>query len=190
VSIILGQQSLCTIPVTQVPRTLEHMFLAESIEELKTCIKFRYQSINLNDSSRLPLRRFVGMLLRHRSMVVSIEAHCGLEVPRNMGYSFARQRARSVRNVLTGFGVANFRIRMKSYSNTRPLVWAFGHPKGNANRRVEIFVKCGGFEVPQRRSNDEYARPTSGIDWYLTSDDREDQDGWYPTSDEEEDVGK
>ncbi|KAH8092433.1 nucleoside 2-deoxyribosyltransferase YtoQ [Aureococcus anophagefferens] len=41
-----------------------------------------------------------------RSMTVSIEAHCGLEAPRAMGYSFARERARSVRAAVVALGVA------------------------------------------------------------------------------------
>ena len=37
-------------------------------------------------------------------MTVSIEAHCGLEAPRAMGYSFARERARSVRAAVVAPG--------------------------------------------------------------------------------------
>eukprot|EP00588_Corethron_pennatum_P022692 CAMPEP_0194335880 /NCGR_PEP_ID=MMETSP0171-20130528/71075_1 /TAXON_ID=218684 /ORGANISM="Corethron pennatum, Strain L29A3" /LENGTH=227 /DNA_ID=CAMNT_0039099133 /DNA_START=1 /DNA_END=684 /DNA_ORIENTATION=+ len=174
------------VPAPQVPRTLEHISLADSIEELKTSIRFRYRGVYLDSFSHAPLRRFAGLLLRHSSMTVSIEAHCGLEVPRNMGYSFARERAKSVRTLLVGFGVGGDRLRIKSFSNTRPLVWAFGDPEGNANRRVELYVTCDGFEVPRRRNVNEYAHPPPGVDWYLTSDDNEDEDGWYPTSDEEE----
>ena len=63
-------------------------------------------------------------------------------------------------------GVREDRLAIRSYSNTRPLVWAFGDPQGSANRRVELYVSCGGFEVPSRRPSGAYAAPPPGVDWY------------------------
>eukprot|EP00587_Corethron_hystrix_P010705 CAMPEP_0113320956 /NCGR_PEP_ID=MMETSP0010_2-20120614/14603_1 /TAXON_ID=216773 ORGANISM="Corethron hystrix, Strain 308" /NCGR_SAMPLE_ID=MMETSP0010_2 /ASSEMBLY_ACC=CAM_ASM_000155 /LENGTH=211 /DNA_ID=CAMNT_0000178933 /DNA_START=169 /DNA_END=804 /DNA_ORIENTATION=+ /assembly_acc=CAM_ASM_000155 len=122
-------------------------------------------------------------------MTVKIEAHCGLEAPRSLGYSFARERAKSVREALVGFDVDRSRLHIKSFSNARPLVWAFGHPEGNPNRRVELYVTCAGFEVPQRRKMEEYARPPSDFDWYSDADDDDDQGDVYSTSEEEDDDG-
>ena len=80
------------------------------------------------------------------------------------------------------------RLRVRSFSNARPLVWAFGDPAGSANRRVELYVSCAGrapgvpgraraggprppprapgFEAPARRGPDDYARPPPGVAWY------------------------
>ena len=146
--------------------TIERLALVESLRECSTCIEFKVFSCDLLEASLAPLQRFAALMQRHRSFSVSIEAHCGLEAPRDAGYIFARERGRNVKIALLACGLEPERLEVISYGNRRPLVWAFGNPSdekdaGGPNRRVELFVRSpDGFEVPARRGADEYASST------------------------------
>ena len=72
--------------------TIERLALVESLRECSTCIDFKVFSCDLLEASLAPLQRFAELMKRHRSFSVSIEAHCGLEAPRDAGYIFARER--------------------------------------------------------------------------------------------------
>jgi len=139
--------------------TLEQIALAESIAELQTAILFQYRDVQLQESSYAPLDRFAALLNRHDTLTVNLEGHCGLEAPRIMGFSFTRARANAVKEVLVSRGVAESRINVVGYSNTRPLVWRNGDRHGAANRRVELYVNVQGVEVPKRRPLSAYASP-------------------------------
>jgi len=95
-----------------------------------------------NASARVEGQQSLSLQVRHPSFTLSVEAHCGLEAPRMMGFAFARERAESVKAVLVRGGVDADRVLVKSWSQTRPLVWAFGPGAGDANRRVELYVRC------------------------------------------------
>ena len=143
--------------------TIERLALVESLRECSTCIDFKVFSCDLLEASLPALKRFAALMQRHRSFSVSIEAHCGLEAPRDAGYIFARERGRNVKIALLACGLEPERLQVISYGNRRPLVWAFGNPgdakdAGGPNRRVELYVRSpDGFEVPARRGADEYA---------------------------------
>ena len=77
--------------------TIERLALVESLRECSTCIDFKVFSCDLLESCLPALKRFAALMKRHRSFSVSIEAHCGLEAPRDAGYIFARERGRNVR---------------------------------------------------------------------------------------------
>jgi outer membrane protein OmpA-like peptidoglycan-associated protein len=131
--------------------TVEHLELAECMNSLSTSILFEYRSYRLEPSSVAPLERFAAFLRRHAAIRVSIEGHCGLEAPPSIAYTFTRQRAMAVREVLETNGVALSRLYVKGWGNERPLVWGWGDgtdgragPDGNANRRVELYVATGG----------------------------------------------
>ena len=108
--------------------TIERLALVESLRECSTCIAFKVFSCDLLEASLAPLQRFAALMQRHRSFSVSIEAHCGLEAPRDAGYIFARERGRNVKIALLACGLEPERLQVISYGNRRPLVWAFGNP--------------------------------------------------------------
>ena len=56
--------------------------------------------------------------------------------------SLLSRSSESVKAVLVRGGVDADRVLVKSWSQTRPLVWAFGPGAGDANRRVELYVRC------------------------------------------------
>ncbi|KAJ1456498.1 hypothetical protein M885DRAFT_517237 [Pelagophyceae sp. CCMP2097] len=150
--------SLRGTPFAREISSLEQIALVEALHKLKTDIRFRFQDVRLDDSSRAPLRSFAALLLRHSTFQVSIEGHCGLEAPRRVGFLLTCERARAVKAALVFLGVAAARLRIVGFSNTRPVVWDFGDDGPAAlNRRVELFVKCGGFELPKRKAREDYA---------------------------------
>ena len=175
--------------------TIERLALVESLRECSTCIDFKVFSCDLLEASLAPLQRFAALMQRHRSFSVSIEAHCGLEAPRDAGYIFARERGRNVKIALLACGLEPERLQVISYGNRRPLVWAFGNPSdekdaGSPNRRVELYVRSpDGFEVPARRAADEYASSNHsdiGPDGPGIVDDEDD----YPEERPEEEPGR
>ena len=71
-----------------------------------------------------------------------------------------------------------------------------GPQAGAANRRVELYVSCCGFEVPRRRSKDEYAKAPEGFrsaygfqdaDADLGSSDDDDDDDIHRTDSDDDD---
>lgn len=143
--------------------TLEQIALAESLAEVSTSIQFRYREVQLERSSLDPLARLAEVLRRHDTITVSIEGHCGLEAPRAIGFQFTRERANSVKEVLVGHGIADERLAVRGFSNTRPLIWRLGDRAGSANRRVELYVNINGVEVPTRK-NEFAAPPNTSLD--------------------------
>ena len=142
------------------------------------------------------LRRSAQLLERHKTLELSIEAHCGLEARYAMPlpgqareftrgraeavYDALRQQAIEMRNTdpATGISLAGpnpspcargsrspeesflNRVTIRAWGCSRPLVWCYGQPgmdepydaEGAAkNRRVDIYLKHGEFEVPRRR---------------------------------------
>ena len=114
--------------------------------------------------------------------LLSIEAHChcGLEARANLplpglAREYTKRRANAVRTALLEQAataevmlVPN-RVVTKAWECSRPLVWAFVDkaydPSGiyvdeeasARNRRVDLHLRSGGFEVPQRRRRSEIA---------------------------------
>jgi len=155
--------SMRTLRHEQDLSTLEQIALAESLAELSTEIRFRYREVTLERSSHGPLSKLAALLRRHEGITISVEGHCGLEAPRAMGYQFTRERATAVKEVLVAHGVDDARLKIRAFSNTRPLVWQLGDSAGAANRRVELYVTINGIEVPPRRAVADYAVPPARV---------------------------
>ena len=85
--------------------TLEHIELAEAMAQCASNIYFGWGSMTVASSARPSLRKVAQLLERHKSLTLSIEAHCGLEARFAMplpgqARSFTRDRADAVRNTL------------------------------------------------------------------------------------------
>jgi len=165
--------------------TLEHIELAEAVADLESSIAFRYGDTDLEPWTVPKIQRFAMLLKRHPSLTLSIEAHCGLEAPtRAFARGFTRRRAESVRETFIVSGVGAERMRIRAWGSSRPLVWARGEPAGSPNRRVELFISRGDFEVPKRRAFSEYAVPPGAPPLA-----EQDEQGEEPCSNIEEDSG-
>jgi hypothetical protein len=105
------------------------------------------------------------MLRRHTGLSLSIEAHCGLEPDQDFARHFTQRRAMAVRQAMESVvrhdgapGELDGRLVMRAWGNSRPLVIGYGEEGGAQNRRVEIYMKHGDFEVPRRRPLSAYVR--------------------------------
>ena len=124
------------------------------------------------------LRKIATLLVRHKSLSLSIEAHCGLEARQNLplpgqAREYTRRRADAVRRALmmqaslAGEDLEENRVGIKAWGCSRPLVWAFVDrfydpsaqfvdPEASGrNRRVELYLRSGTFCVPKRRRRSE-----------------------------------
>lgn len=139
---------------------LEHLELAEAVADLECSIAFAYGETKLPKTAQPKVSRFANLMARLDKLTISIEAHCGLEAPsHSFATAFTRSRAEAVSRALVAEGIPQNRIHVKAWGFKRPLVWAFGEPLGAPNRRVELFISTGGFEVPDRRRPSDYAQP-------------------------------
>ena len=144
------------------------------------------------------------ILARHSSLRLSIEAHCGLEARVAMPIAgqareFTQSRADAVRVALVEQAAAadvpldEERLQIRAWGCSRPIAWAFGQPgigspideEGAAkNRRVELYLRGDGFEVPQRRKRSEVPRPPGSEPWVDPTDGSLDDDDDDGTADE------
>mmetsp|Transcript_56285 Transcript_56285/g.103307 ORF Transcript_56285/g.103307 Transcript_56285/m.103307 type:complete len:288 (-) Transcript_56285:58-921(-) len=161
--------------------SVEHIAMREALDEfsLEECsIFFRSKQTDI-DAEDLPrIGRYAALMMRHIPLTILIEGHCGLEPPsREEARRISALRASSVCNALVAHGVARKRMKMRSWGNSRPLVWEHGEPMGSPNRRVEVFFRHGTFQGPKRRSLSNYAvAPGSPLLSERLRDQREDHD--------------
>jgi len=155
--------------------SVEQLELAETMATLSSSIFFGMGSFEVGDDARPHLRRCAQMLHRHRSISLYIEAHCGLEAIFHLpapgqARMYTEERAAAVRDALfeeaatAKVALDPARIVTRAWGCSRPLAWAFsdGHPTqycdsraAAKNRRVELYLRSGGFEVPRRRKRSE-----------------------------------
>mmetsp|Transcript_34756 Transcript_34756/g.50909 ORF Transcript_34756/g.50909 Transcript_34756/m.50909 type:complete len:304 (+) Transcript_34756:1-912(+) len=158
--------------------SVEHIQLAETMAELSSSIFFGWGSLEVDDGALPSLRNISTLLARHKSLSLYIEAHCGLEARINMplpgqARQYTRARAHAVRRALmlqaasVGVEVEAERVVTRAWGCARPLVWAFADDfyddtglyvdaqASGRNRRVELYLRSGAFEVPKRRRRSE-----------------------------------
>ena len=160
--------------------TIEHLELAGAMAKLSASISFAWGSMSIDASAGPSLQRIAQLLSKHSSLTLSIEAHCGLEARYHMPHpgqakEYSRLRARAVQDALleqaaeSGIDPAELqqRIVCRAWGFSRPLVWAFNDGYGEQvdaeasarNRRVELYLRCGDYEIPKRRKNSEIPVP-------------------------------
>ena len=159
--------------------SVEHLEIAEVMASVTSNIYFGWGGMDVDARVHPSLVRLAQLLHRHRNISISIEAHCGLEARFAMplpsqARDFTRSRAEAVRRALVhqavnaGCPLDETRVKTRAWGCSRPLVWCFGQhgmgepysPEGAAkNRRVELYLRSGAFEVPARRKRSEIPRP-------------------------------
>jgi len=158
--------------------TLEQLELAEAMSELSSSIFFGWGSFDVEAVSTPSLARIADLLSRHSSLVLMIEAHCGLEARFHMplpgdARRFTKGRAQVVYSALAevalriGKPLEDGRVLTRAWGCSRPLEWAFrpgyfgpGDAEASArNRRVELYLRSNDFEAPRRRRRSEIPLP-------------------------------
>ena len=167
--------------------SVEHLEVAEVMAQCKASIFFGWGSTTVHSGANSSLQRLAKLLHRHPSLELSIEAHCGLEARYAMplpgqAREFTHSRAEAVVDALQQqAGVASVplemaddgrpaRVRVRAWGCSRPLVWCYGQPGmaeaelynpegASKNRRVDIYLRHGIFEVPRRRKRSEIPQP-------------------------------
>lgn len=161
---------------------VEHLELAEAMATVTTCTYFGWASFEVDPAAVPGLRRLAQMLARHPSLRLSIEGHCGLEAQYHLfsarqARDYTRRRAEAVAQVLqheaAALGVSlKGRLVTRAWGYSRPRAWVVAMPRDDGtevpeeiealaatNRRVEIFLRSGDFEVPRRPSRCEASTP-------------------------------
>ena len=159
--------------------SIAHIEIAEAMAACSSSIHFGWGSMSVVSSAFPSLRKLAVLLQKHTSLTLSIEAHCGLEARYAMplpgqAREFTRNRAEAVKEALeeqaakANVPLDEERVVVRAWGCSRPMVWCFGQ-KGMdepydlvgaaKNRRVELYLRSSGFEVPRRRLRSEIPRP-------------------------------
>lgn len=196
--------------------SIEHIQIAEAMCNCASSIFFGWGSMTVDRSAHPSLQAVAKLLARHSTLSLSIDAHCGLEARFAMPHpgqarKFTRERGEAVREALmeqaeaVGAPLDASRVHVRAWGCSRPLYWCFGQPmaepfdaeRAAKNRRVELYLRGRGFEVPKRRLRSEI--PTAPgepplVDFY--EDDNGDDDAYassprarQPRPDDDDDDG-
>ena len=92
-------------------------------------------------------------MVRHELIEVSIDGHCGFEAPPQYAQPLTEGRVLVVADKLVELGVEPSRIIATGRGSTEAVTMEVA-PDGQANRRVEFFLRFGGVEVPDRKPKD------------------------------------
>lgn len=103
-------------------------------------IFFHQNSFGMMPTSKPAMDELIDVMLKNPTLNIEIQGHiCCIDADRR---HLSLERAKQIRRVLEGFGVAQKRVKVKGFGVTRP---KFPIPEANeeqalANRRVEIMI--------------------------------------------------
>jgi peptidoglycan-associated lipoprotein len=117
--------------------------LARVREELTDIVYFEYDSDQLTAETEARLRSKAAILRANGDVQLRVEGHADERGSTEYNLALAQRRAETVRNFLSGYGIAADRVATLSYGKERPLVEGTGESVWARNRRAE-FVVTGG----------------------------------------------
>ncbi len=111
--------------------------LAEG-EGLFRDIGFDYDSYVVTDSARQDIEYNVEILKSDPSIKVQVEGHCDERGTAEYNLALGNERARSVREALTSYGISASRITTISYGEEVPLDSGHSEESWRKNRRAHL----------------------------------------------------
>ena len=129
----------------QRPLTEEELFARKTLEQLNAEaplaeVRFDYDQFAIRDSERAALQRNADYLRRWTAVRVSIEGHADLRGTNEYNLALGERRANSVREYLTGLGIAADRLSVTSKGEEAPLCSEDTEPCHERNRRVQFVI--------------------------------------------------
>src|SRR5512143_117997 len=106
-------------------------------------VQFATGTANLNAPARESLARFSGIVASYPELRFTIEGHTDNVGSESTNEELSLRRAISVRDYLTGLGVAAARIDVDGYGSSRPVADNATADGRTRNRRVEIVISGG-----------------------------------------------
>ncbi|MDX1492516.1 MAG: OmpA family protein [Longimicrobiales bacterium] len=117
--------------------------IREARATLMEMVNFEYDQSDITPAAEAILRRKVAVLRSSPQVQLRIEGHADERGSDEYNLALGNRRAESVRQFLTGFGLAENRFSIVSFGESRPLVQASNEQAWAQNRRAEFVITAG-----------------------------------------------
>ncbi len=104
-------------------------------------VQFETNSSELTSSSNAELNKAVAAMNKYPELQIEIQAHTDSMGEAGYNQSLSEKRANSVRDYMTGKGIAANRMKAKGYGESQPIADNGTKAGRKSNRRVELKVK-------------------------------------------------
>ena len=118
---------------------------------LETMVHFDYDQADITPAAEAVLREKVDILRANPDVRIRVEGHADERGSTEYNLALASQRAESVRQFFTGFGLDAGRFATVSYGEERPLVNRSDEAAWAQNRRAEFVITGGGAQLTPPR---------------------------------------
>lgn len=123
----------------------EELFEKKTLEELNAegnlrKIHFDFDKYNIKDEMKPILHRNADWLLKHGSVVITIEGHCDERGTIEYNMALGEKRAKTTRAYLESLGVSGIRMQVVSYGKSKPVVRGVDEQTHYQNRRSEFVI--------------------------------------------------
>lgn len=125
--------------------TEEEIFQRRSLEELNKMgylkkIHFDFDKYFIREDMKLILENNAQWLLKHASVVVTIDGHCDERGTEEYNMALGEKRADAAKKYMVNLGVPETQMKTVSYGKTRPLVKGVDEDSHYMNRRSEFTI--------------------------------------------------
>jgi peptidoglycan-associated lipoprotein len=125
--------------------TEEQIFEKKNLEELNAeanllKIHFDFDKYDIIDDMKPILHRNADWLLKHPSVVITIEGHCDERGTIEYNMALGEKRAKNTRDYLESLGVTGLRMQVVSYGKNKPVVRGVDEQTHYQNRRSEFVI--------------------------------------------------
>lgn len=141
-----GEQSaMTTTPMSTSTTTNQNGPVAGTQQDLVVNVGdrvfFGYDHYDISSEAQTILKGQADWMAKYPNVNLSIEGHCDERGTREYNLALGERRANSVKNYLTGLGVAVNRIHTVSYGKERPAVMGSNAEAWAQNRRAVSVVE-------------------------------------------------
>lgn len=133
-------------PKVETPElTEEELFQRRTLEELNRMgylkrIHFDFDKYFIRDDMKPVLEQNAQWLLKHPTVVVTIDGHCDERGTEEYNMALGEKRAESAKKYLLNLGVPGERMKTVSYGKIKPLVKGVDEESHFKNRRDEFTI--------------------------------------------------
>lgn len=121
--------------------------IARVREALADIVYFDYDSDELTSEAEAKLRTKAAILRANPTLEIRVDGHADERGSTEYNLALSQRRAETVRDFLTGYGIAASRITTIPYGEERPRVEGTGEAVWAQNRRAEFAITGGQITV-------------------------------------------
>jgi len=126
--------------------TEEEIFMKKSLEQINSeghlnRINFDFDKYFIREDMKVILQANAEWLLKHPTVVISVEGHCDEKGTIEYNMALGEKRAKAAMNYMVSLGVPAARVQIISYGKNKPLIpGASSEADHFMNRRAESII--------------------------------------------------